>query len=78
MSDADGLINPKGFGLEPNLKQLFNDYPEPREYFLASIAVSLKRIADEVCGKQDGSTMKLTDCIMVAIEQGILNASNRG
>jgi len=45
---------------------------------LVSIAISLKRIADVVAGKSDGSTMDLTNGIMHAIEQGILSASNRG
>lgn len=54
---------------------------------LLSIAISLKRIADEVCGvpynhwpEADNSKhrMGLTDGIMHAIEQGLLAASQRG
>jgi hypothetical protein len=53
---------------------------------LYSIAVSLKRIADEVCGVPydpapgaDNSRyrMGITDGIMHAIEQGLLAASHR-
>lgn len=43
---------------------------------LYSIAISLKRIADEVCGGQD--RFGLIDGIMHAIEQGLLAASQRG
>lgn len=54
---------------------------------LASIAISLKRIADEITGVPydpapgaDNSRhrMGLTDGIMYAIEQGLLAASHRG
>lgn len=54
---------------------------------LASIAISLKRIADEVCGVPYDRTpgadnsrnrMGLVDGIMHAIEQGLLAASQRG
>ncbi len=54
---------------------------------LLSIAVSMKRIADEVCGVPYDHTpgadnsrhrMGITDGVMHAIEQGILAASQRG
>lgn len=54
---------------------------------LLSIAISLKRIADEVCGVPYDNApgadngkhrMGLTDGIMHAIEQGLLAASQRG
>lgn len=52
-----------------------------------SIAISLKRIADEICGvpydnapgaDNSKNRIGLTDGIMHAIEQGLLAASQRG
>lgn len=52
---------------------------------VVSIAISLKRIADEIAGvpyvrgtDNTGNRMGLVDGIMHAIEQGILAASQRG
>lgn len=49
---------------------------DPRDVAVVSIAISLKRIADEICGRTD--KMGLTDGVMHAIEQGILSAGRQG
>jgi hypothetical protein len=56
--------------LEPQVKGL------PPEYaYHMSLAISMKRIADEICGTKE--RYGVTDSVREAIEQGIINATRR-
>lgn len=77
-------------GIEPDANRAWlsgGDAVSEREAALFSIAISLKRIADEVCGVPYDHTpgadnskhsAGLTAGIQLAIEQAISAASNRG
>lgn len=52
------------------------DGDQASEVALMSIAISMRRIADEVCGSPE--RLSLVNGIMHAIEQGIFSAANRG
>jgi len=61
--------------LEPEAETIVRNRSDASDLLLASIAVSLRRIADAIEGSPE--RLGLVDGVMSAIEQGILSADAR-